>query len=129
MSYPTMCALVLVGVLSTSLYGCCKKTVHTEQDQPARIIEADEASRAALQNAINTALHAEVMLADDALTDTSVLVIERNPPRSLQGHPAQGRIMEAPIQFRLMRHGEDCVLIDQRDRSRYRLENTLCEAE
>ncbi len=129
MSYWTICALVLLGALSTSLYGCRKKTVPTEQDQPARIIEADAASRAALQNAVNTALHTEVMLASDALTETSVLVIERNPPRSLQGHPTQGRIMEAPIQFRLVRHGEDCILVDQRDRSRYPLENTRCEAE
>jgi hypothetical protein len=129
MSDWTICTLVLVGALSASLYGCCKKTVPTERDQPARVIEADAASRLAVQNAVSTALHTDVMLADDALTTTSVLVIERNPPRSLQGHPAQGRIMEAPIQFQLVRHGEACVLIDQRDRSRYPLENTRCKAE
>jgi len=76
---------------------------------------------------VNTALHTEVTLAADALTESSLLVIERNPPKSIQGHPSQGRIMEAPLQFRLVVNGEDCILIDQRDRSRYRLENTRCE--
>ena len=124
-----MCTLVLAATLSMSLHGCRKKTVPTAQEQPARIVETDAASRAALQNAVHAALHTQVTLADDALTKTSVLIIERNPPRSLRGHPAQGRIMEAPIQFRLVRHGEDCVLIDQRDSARYPLENTRCEAE
>jgi hypothetical protein len=37
--------------------------------------------------------------------------------------------MDAPIQFRLVINGDDCILIDQRDRSRHNLENTTCEAE
>lgn len=118
--------LLLIVALSMGVVGCCK-TVPTEQDEAARIIDPDDASRAALQRAVNTALHTEVTLAADALTESSLLVIERNPPKSIQGHPSQGRIMEAPLQFRLVVNGEDCILIDQRDRSRYRLENTRCE--
>jgi hypothetical protein len=117
---------LLIVALSMGVVGCCK-TVATEQDEAARIIDPDDASRAALQRVVNTALHTEVTLAADALTESSLLVIERNPPKSIQGHPSQGRIMEAPLQFRLVVNGEDCILIDQRDRSRYRLENTRCE--
>lgn len=126
MTHETMRKLLLIVALSMGVVGCCK-TVATEQDEAARIIDPDDASRAALQRVVNTALHTEVTLAADALTESSLLVIERNPPKSIQGHPSQGRIMEAPLQFRLVVNGEDCILIDQRDRSRYRLENTRCE--
>lgn len=37
--------------------------------------------------------------------------------------------MEAPIQFRLVINGSDCILIDARDNARYVLENTACKAE
>jgi hypothetical protein len=58
-----------------------------------------------------------------------VLIIERSPPRSIQGLPAQGRNMDVPIQFRLVINRDECVLIDQRDRSRYTLQNTRCKPE
>jgi hypothetical protein len=107
--------------------GC--RTVVTDYDRAARIIDADDASRAALQCAVADALNANVTLADDALTKSSTLIIQRSPPRSIQSLPAQGRNMDVPIQFRLVSNRNDCVLIDQRDRSRYKLENTRCEAE
>jgi hypothetical protein len=123
----TMTKLLLLAALGAS--GACCKTVATEHDKAARIIDADDASRAALQRTVDGALKTHVTLADDALTESSVLIIERSPPRSIQGLPSQGRNMDVPIQFRLVIHGDDCVLIDQRDRSRHELENTRCEAE
>jgi len=116
----TLCGLTAFG-------GC--QTVATANDVPARITDPNDASRAALQNAINDALHTTVLLADGALTTSSLLIIERNPPRSLQNQPATGRNMELPIQFRLVLSGEDCVLVDTRDDSRHLLENTTCVAE
>jgi hypothetical protein len=112
----------LIGVA-----GC--RTVATDYDRAARIIDADDASRAALQRAVTDALSANVTLADDALTRSSTLIIQRSPPRSIQSLPAQGRNMDLPIQFRLVTNRNDCVLIDERDRSRYKLENTRCKAE
>lgn len=109
------------------LSGC--HTMATDHDRPARIVSPDGASRAALQNTINTALRTNVVIADDALTDSSVLIIERSPPRTMQNPNPQGLILEAPIQFRLVINGSDCILIDQRDGARYVLENTSCEAE
>lgn len=109
------------------IIGC--QTVASDYDQPARISNPTDASRAALQRVVNAALHTEVTLADDALSDTSVLIIERSPPRSMNSPPAQGRIMDAPIQFHLVLNGGDCILIDQRDESRHVLEETDCVAE
>jgi len=122
-----MTKLLLLTALG--VVGACCKTVATEPDKAARIIDADDASRAALQRAVDGALKTHVTLADDALTESSLLIIERSPPRNIQGLPSQGRNMDLPIQFRLVINGDDCVLIDQRDRSRHELEDTRCEAE
>jgi len=118
---------LLIAALAVGITGC--RTVATEPDRAARIVNADDTSRAALQRAVNDALNTNVTLADNALTESSLLIIERSPPRSMQNLPTQGRNMDVPIQFRLVINRDDCILIDQRDRSRYLLEDTTCEAE
>jgi hypothetical protein len=119
-------ALALV-VSAMSLVGC--KNVAPDVDQAAVIVNPDAASRAALQATVNTVLHTEVALADDALTATSILNIERKTPQSIEGSPTQGRNMEMPIQFHLVANGSECILIDQRDMSRTVLPDTACSVE
>ena len=114
-------------VIAATVFGC--QTVGANHDKPARIVNADDASRAALQEAVNTAFGTDVTLADSALTDSSQLTIERNPRPSMENPNPLGRNMELPFQLRLVINGADCVLIDQRDRTRYTLANTSCEAE
>ena len=109
------------------LAGC--QTMATGTDVPARITNPTAASRAALQNTVNDALHTEVLLAASALTTSSILVIERNPPRSIQNQVATGRNMDPPMRFHLVLNNSECILVDQRDESRHRLENTTCAAE
>ena len=118
---------VSIAALWLLLSGC--QTVNTDYDRPARIVNPDDASRASLQTVVDDVLNTHVTLADNALTDSSFLSIERNPPRTMQNPNPEGRIMEKPIQFRLVINGADCILIDQRDSARYVLENTSCEAE
>lgn len=108
--------------------GACKNVAPTT-DQAAVIVNPDAASRAALQAAVNTALQTEVALADDALSTSSLLVIERRIPTTVDGSPAGGRTMQPPIQFQLVLNGSDCVLIDQRNDARTVLANTECAAE
>jgi hypothetical protein len=115
------------AVLPLALLGCAG-TGDTYGD-PARIVNPDDSSRATLQAAVNKALGTEVLLADDALTHSSVLTIERNVPGSISGQHAQGRNMDTPIQFRLEKHGNACVLIDQSNPSSYILKGVDCIAE
>ena len=82
-----------------------------------------------MQRAIADSLNADVIIADDALTKTSVLIVERNPPRTMQGQPAPGRNMDPPIRFELVLNDSACILIDTRDTTRHLLENTTCVAE
>ncbi len=118
-------SIVLGGLLM--LAGC--QTMATGNDVAARITNPSAASRAALQSTVNDALHTEVLLAADALTSSSILTIERNPPRTLQGQLATGRNMDPPIRFDLVLNDSKCILIDMRDDSRHTLENTTCVAE
>ena len=98
-------------------------------DQPARIVNPDSASRAGLQAALIEALGVPVTVSDMALTDTSMLVIENQPPATMENPVPIGRATDLPIQFRLVRNGQDCILINQQDRKRYALLNTTCAPE
>ena len=116
----------IVAVL-LALAGC--KNVAPDAATRALIVDADAASRAALKETVNRLLGTEVLLADDALTASSLLIIERQMPRSIEGSPAQGRTMELPVQFQLVTDGANCYLVDTRDNSRHRLADTRCVAE
>lgn len=118
---------VIISGLLFALAGC--QTLATDSDVAARITNSTDDSRKALQSAVNAALDANVTLANDALTDSSVLTIERNPPRSMENLPAQGRNMDMPMQFRLVLNDGDCVLIYTADDSRRKLADTSCVAE
>ena len=118
--------LLWMFVVTFGVVGC--QTVATGYDKPARITDPTDDSRAALQQTVNAVLNTNVTLADDALTDSSLLIVERSMPKSMDGSPAQGRTMEMPYQFRLVINGDECILIDQRDESRHVLQDTSCIA-
>lgn len=100
------------------------------QDRPARIVDPTPASRAALHSAVAVALNgADVMLADDALTQSSVLTIERKAFRDTENNRIMGRELGMPIQFRLIKHGEQCYLVRESSGAKWLLADTTCVAE
>jgi len=123
----TMTRLLVCSALMLGVTAC--KAAPTEQDKAARIVDPDDASRAALQGVVDGALHTHVNLASDALTKSSILIVHGKSIRDSNGIPIDGRRHVPPIQFRLVASRERCILIDQRDQSRYELENTRCEPE
>ena len=99
----------------------------TAQAVPARIVNPTAGSRAALLEAVRTALGgAPVTLADDALTRESVLVIERAPKRDAAGRRLQGREVVMPERLRLVKSGDGCVLIHERTARSFPLAHTEC---
>ena len=107
------------------LMGACQ-SLPGQYDQPARIVDPTPASREALQDAVNRAVGVDVALAENALTDRSILVIERSPPPTMENPVPAGRTMERPIRFRLVLNEGDCILIDERNQARFLLQNTTC---
>ena len=125
-----------MGLISISwLVGCVLlvagcQTLTAESNVLAVITNPTDASRAALYDALSEAFnYTEVTLADNALIQTSLLTIEVGAHRTIENPPLTGRVLDKPLQFRLVKNGDDCVLIDLRDQSRYTLENTTCVAE
>ena len=122
----TQTALSLIAVL---LLSACN-TPSAPQDVPALIVDPTENSRAELRLVVSRALNGiEVTLADDALTQTSLLTVERRPIRDLQGRLLEGRKLGMPHRFRLVKNGSDCVLVEIPDARRWVLGQTSCIAE
>lgn len=116
----------VVGAVAVALllYAC------KSEDRPARIVEPDGASRAALHRAVTAALNgADVTLADDALTRSSQLIIEPAVYRDAQNNRVMGRETRTPVQFVLLKHDGECVLQSQATQQRWVLAATKCVAE
>ena len=97
-------------------------------EQPARISNNSAESRAELLRAVNTALHTSgVTLADDALTTSDQLIIERVPARDAKGQRLSGRDFDRPQHFLLVKADRQCVLIHQESAQRFPLKNVDCE--
>jgi hypothetical protein len=118
----------LILLFTMSLAGCNLNGVHDER--PALIVAPTAESRAELERAVSEMLHgADVMLADDALTASSILVVERNRIRSMENRPLSGRDLGRPERFRLVTTGDRCVLIHENDDARRELLETECVPE
>ena len=116
----------IAGVLLST--GC--QTMNGAGDVPAVITNPDDNSRAALKAALAASFGGrDVAIADDALTKTSLLTVEREPRRTIDSPSPGGRILTEPYRFRLVSNGQDCVLVDLRDDSRHVLADTNCAPE
>ena len=100
----------------------------TSTAAPAAIMDPTPAGRADIEQAVAAALGAEVLIADDALTTSSLLTIERRMPRTMEGRVATGRVLEPPEVFQLVLEDDRCVLVHRRTDVAYPLENTRCRA-
>lgn len=95
---------------------------------PAVIIHATAASRADLERAVSAAFGgAPIRLADDALTRSNLLIIGRAQARDARGIPLNGRELERPGHFRLLRRGSHCVLLHVETGKSSVLMHTRCQ--
>jgi hypothetical protein len=105
------------------------RTMQAEVDTPAVVVRPTPESRAAVAQAVRTALEGRpVTLADDALTDDGVLVIERTWVRDPSGSPLNGRDLGVaePERFHLVKSGDRCILVHDRTNRRVALIGTAC---
>ena len=117
----SLCALSLIE-------GC--RTPAANPDAPALIIQPNEASRAELRKTLSGLFGGrEINLADDALTDSSLLVLQHARDQESGGRPALGRDVARPFRFQLIKKEDDCFLVDMRDGKRYLLADTICVPE
>lgn len=118
----------LIFVLLVPFWLTACKHPMVREDQPARIVNPDEKSRAELRNAVSEALHnVPVELAGDALTKDDRLIIERKQHRDASGNVIMGYETEMPREFRLVKSGDNCFLVDMASKKRKQLKQTACE--
>lgn len=119
----------IAGLLIASalnIAGC--QTVGPEHEVPAKIVNPDDASRAALQEAVNKIMGSNVTIADNALTASSYLTIENRPQPTMENPVPMGRDYQRPVSLRLVIVDSECILVDDRNDGRYLLQNTRCVA-
>ncbi len=100
----------------------------TSNADPAAIMDPTPAGHADIERAVAAALGTEVLIAEDALTTSSVLTIERRTPRTMEGRVATGRVLDPPEVFQLVLDDDRCVLVHRRTGEPYPLENVRCHA-
>jgi hypothetical protein len=122
----------IVTALGTVLLCACQPSsvANSANEVPAVIVAPTAEGRAELQRAVSSALGGvDVLLADDALTGSSLLIVERRRHQTIKGRIGDDRSLEPPEQFRLMTDGSTCVLVHLRTESRYLLPATSCVPE
>ncbi len=123
-AFGVVCAVT--GLL-LALASC--RTMPAQWEEPAVIINPTPESRAALVKAVSEALNgAPVTLAENALTTTNTLTIERVHPLDPSGLPMNGRERGLPERFELVKTGEDCLLVQLSSGRRFTLAGMTCSA-
>jgi hypothetical protein len=120
----SMC-LLRAAALTAVLAGCVGAGTRTAV--PAVIATANAASRAELKRVVGEALgQSNVLLAEDALTTSSELIIEPARPRDATGRLLQGRELTPPQRFHLQLTGTRCELVHESTQRRYPLRSVRC---
>jgi hypothetical protein len=120
---------VLAAVVTLAIAAGCRHLA-AEEEQAAVLVDPTEEVRAELRAALTAALgQAPVAIADDALTQTNVLIIERAPVRDLEGRPLDGRVLDPTVhRFELVLASSECVLVRPSDSWRMRLVSAQCRS-
>ena len=93
-------------------------------------VESTPASTTEIRDAVENALPGRrILLANDAFTKSSLLVIERRRHERLEGVRTSGAADEAPHRFRLVLDGQTCELVHLNTGKRHALTRTRCRAE
>jgi hypothetical protein len=118
--FRTACVVGVLGLVA------CQAPAR-QPDVAAVLVDPTPQSRAQLAMAVNEMLGvSSVALADDALTRSSVLLIERSPARDPGGVRITGRDYGKPETFTLVKSGGGCVLVSGRDGRRIVLTDATC---
>lgn len=118
--------LILAALCVPMLLAACAGA-QQESTTPAVLTATSPEVRVELAEAIAEMLGGNpVPIADDALTQSPVLVLDRAPRAGPDGLLANGREMGRPDFLRLLRVGARCVLADDRSGRRRVLQRAQC---
>ena len=120
------------AAIRASLVAAACQSVGSDEtaDVAALRVEPTPAGTTEIREAIENALPGRrILLANDAFTESSLLVIERRRHERLEGVRSSGAADEAPHRFRLVLDGERCELVHLNTGKRQALTRTRCRTE
>ena len=116
-------------IILTSLAAACGAPV-VQSDVPSLLTNPGLETLQEIEQTVSTALNGtKVTLAADALTNNSMLVIERGMQRRIDRPPELGRDLGRPYRFQLVSDGSQCVLVDQQNGMHWPLVTVECVEE
>lgn len=116
---------LLILVVALLISACTTSLAQTEH--PALLINSTPDSRAELLGIVRAALNnPPLILAESALTQDSVLLIERVSRVDANGLPLNGREVTMPERFMLSIQGTRCVLTHERTSQHWLLRQSQC---
>lgn len=116
--------LVFFALLLTS----CKHS-SVQDGAPAVLIESDELARQEIQQHMEDVLGGSVLLAEDVLSRSSEIVVERRAQSDPLGNRLPGRILTEPDRFRLTINQEgQCILVHENSGRHWLLQESRCVA-
>jgi hypothetical protein len=119
--------LLGAGAVAVMAAAACTSTSASESESPAVLQTSSDATRAVIAAAVKDMLQgAQVTLAEDALVHDSRITVERVRPRDTKGQLLNGRVLERPEQFQLLKQQGQCVLVHQGSGRRKVLESVGC---
>lgn len=119
--------ITLCAFLAASLAVTACQSRSQAKDLAALILSPTQQGQLELIQIVANAIGREsVQLADDALTRSSDLIIERKQKKRIEGRLGGGREMSSPEHFKLVLSGSSCFLIHQADQARYELTESRC---
>jgi len=121
--------LTAITVVLILLATACRLPV-TQPDTPALLTNPGPETLQELEQTLSTAMNgAQISLATDVLTKTSVLVIERGMQRGINRAPELGRDLGQPYRFQLVIKGQQCLLVDKQNGTEWPLSSAECVIE
>lgn len=106
----------IVAAVAALLAGlaACSAGNRSAEPVPAVLVSPDADDISEVQRAAAALTGAgQVTLSEDVLTASPELSLDRQIPRSLEGSPAGGRIMDRPPRLMLVKQGGQCLLVRQ----------------
>lgn len=121
------CYQAIATGIAVVLSACTSPSV--QADKPAVIAQVNDRTHAELQQVIQSALNnVPLALADNALTQDNVLLVERVTRRDATGALLNGRVLEKPERFTLLIRGSRCVLVQDSTQREWVLKHAKCVA-
>ena len=93
---------------------------------PALLSQSSGEQRALLEEAVEELLERGVRLSERALTESSLLLLERQSGTGINGQLLDGRRQAPPERLRLYLWGDQCLLEHEASGRRQRLEGVDC---